>query len=138
MEERLVTIRTYSVLWEADLARVFLEQEGVRALLADENMVGMNWLYCHAVGGIKLQTPESEAPRARELLAERERKRGENSADTEESTACPSCGSTNVETVWRGRRACFLSWLLIGIPLFWPLLTKRCVDCGHTWKGRKR
>ena len=52
--ENLVTIATFDSPAEAEVARLALEEHGIRAFLADDNLVGMNWLLSNAVGGAKL------------------------------------------------------------------------------------
>jgi len=118
MDERIVTIRAYSHPWEADVARSALEAEGVPVFLADDQIVGMNWLYSDAVGGVKLRVPESHAEQAVRLLSPEEGRRSAVAQDEGEGAICPKCGSANTTTVQRGRKLTFLTLLLVGIPLF--------------------
>ncbi len=64
-----ITIATFWQPTEAHIARLKLESEEIDCLLIDENLVATDWLYANAVGGIKLRVPQSEATRARLLLA---------------------------------------------------------------------
>ncbi|MGG4603753.1 DUF2007 domain-containing protein [Paenalcaligenes sp. Me131] len=66
----LVTISRYSFPHEAYVARALLESEGIPVFLADEHTITMQWLYSNALGGVRLQVPETFAARAVELLAE--------------------------------------------------------------------
>jgi hypothetical protein len=67
--ENLVTVALFPTPFEAGLARAHLEAEGIRTFIANENFIH---LYGSLAGdGIKLQVPEDDAPRARQLLAER-------------------------------------------------------------------
>lgn len=66
--ERLVTIKTLSTPWEAQLARARLEAEGIHAVVADENFVRLYGALSDAVGGVKLQVREEDVARATELL----------------------------------------------------------------------
>ena len=66
--EKLVTIATFDFPAEAEAGKLFLEQMGIRAFLADDNLVGMDWLYANAVGGVKLQVAASDADRASGIL----------------------------------------------------------------------
>jgi hypothetical protein len=54
---------------DAHIALGRLQAEGIRATLADENLVQTDWLYSIAVGGIKLQVADADAGRARLVLA---------------------------------------------------------------------
>ncbi len=65
MHTRLVTVATFSTPMEATLAKQFLESEGIEAFLADEAMALQLSL---AIGGVKLQVPETDVDRARQLL----------------------------------------------------------------------
>jgi len=66
MKEKLVTVARFDDYMKADLARQLLEDEGIKAFVLGQN-VGTAW------GGppaskIELQTAESEAEEAREIL----------------------------------------------------------------------
>jgi hypothetical protein len=52
MNDKLVTVRTFQVLTEAELARMLLEGEGLRAFLLDSGIVNFNWFLGNAVGYI--------------------------------------------------------------------------------------
>ena len=65
----LVTVLSFDKRAEADLCKVILEQEGIRAFVADDNLVGgINFLYANAVGGIKVQVSSEDADQAAALL----------------------------------------------------------------------
>ena len=70
MDNKLVTLKTFRYLPEAEAHRMFLESEGLRAFLADAEIVNMDWLLGNAIGNVKLQVPESEAKKALELLSQ--------------------------------------------------------------------
>ncbi len=67
-EERLVTVTSCSLPTEALALRLKLEDAGIPVFLADEYTVVMDWLLSNAIGGIKVQVPESQALRACQLL----------------------------------------------------------------------
>lgn len=77
MPENFVTVATYLSSVEASLARNRLEEAGIPAFLSGEEMVDMAWVLGNAVGGIKLQVPETDLEQARAALAE------ESAADDE-------------------------------------------------------
>lgn len=69
MSDELVTIATFDKRGDSDLCKIFLEQEGIRAFVADDKMVGgTNFFYALALGGIKVQVASSDAERATALL----------------------------------------------------------------------
>lgn len=65
----MITIATFDTMPDAHIALGRLHAEGIAARLADEHLVQTDWLYAIAVGGIKLQVAESDADRARTILA---------------------------------------------------------------------
>jgi hypothetical protein len=67
MKERLVTVARYSDNIEADLARQMLEDAGIKAFVMGQN-VGNVYSGVPAVVSIQLQTPESQAEEAKEIL----------------------------------------------------------------------
>jgi hypothetical protein len=66
----LATVRVYWTPIEANLAKSRLESEGIRAVLANEEIAAMNWSMANAIGGIKLQVLPQDLDRAQSLLAE--------------------------------------------------------------------
>ena len=117
MREKLVTVGTFDMPTEAHLAKGLLEANGLEAFLADELTVGVAWHLSNAVGGIKLQVPETDVERATGILAARD----DSSIDAEngladrpevkESEAEPT-SSTGDRTVDRALRAALLGLIL--------------------------
>jgi Putative prokaryotic signal transducing protein len=66
----LVTIARYQNLPEAWIAKGKLEAAGVPCFLADENIVSMNWLWGHAIGGIRLQVSSDYVETANHILSD--------------------------------------------------------------------
>jgi len=64
----LTTIAQYRVAPEAYLAKGALAAEGIDAVLADEQVVGINWLYSDAIGGVKLAVESESAEHAVDVL----------------------------------------------------------------------
>lgn len=61
----LITIRTYMNSVEAEIDRQFLENNGVQAFIADDNMGS----YLNvAVGGIRLMVNDADAEKASQIL----------------------------------------------------------------------
>jgi hypothetical protein len=63
-----VMIRRYQNLPEAWLSKSILDSSGIESFLVDENLVGIQWMYSNAVGGIKLLVRSEDAETARNLL----------------------------------------------------------------------
>jgi hypothetical protein len=67
----LVTVARFTDPVEASLAKNFLEGAGLPAVLTDAETVAVAWPLSNALGGIKLQVAEPDAPIARTVLRER-------------------------------------------------------------------
>ena len=65
----LQTVAQFRDASEAHVANGALAAEGIDAVMCDEYIVGVNWLYSDAVGGVKLAVAPSDAPRAVAILA---------------------------------------------------------------------
>lgn len=66
--EPLVTVAVYGTPYEAGLAKSELESYDIPVFLADEYTIGVNSLYSNALGGIKVNVPESSAEYANRIL----------------------------------------------------------------------
>ena len=64
----LSTIAQFRVAFEAHLAKGVLAAEGIEAVTCDEHLVGINWLYSDAVGGVKLAVAPDLASSATAVL----------------------------------------------------------------------
>jgi hypothetical protein len=68
MNERLVTVARFSGYMEAELARQLLESEGIVAFVMGQN-VASGYGGVPAALDVELQTPESQAEQALQILA---------------------------------------------------------------------
>ncbi len=148
MESRFVTIATYQVPYEAEIAASILEERNIPTNILDDNM---NIL----VGGlveIRLQVPEENAEEARRIL-ESAMEEGvdlledmgavEEEEPVPEKTSslkyqpegdypivCPRCGSQNSLKSVPSPVPMWLNALLLGLPgLFFPGKLQ-CRGCG--------
>jgi hypothetical protein len=131
MPEQLVTVGRYGTPFEANLVKGELEAFEVDAVLADDNAVGINWLWSNMLGGVKVRVPESELDEARLVLS---LESGEAPEFVESAGICPACGSTNSHA-FVDKRGSFLTWLLIGVPVIPALQRRICDDCGAKFKA---
>jgi len=86
MKEKLVTVARFSDYIRADLARQWLEDAGIKAFVLGQNVANV-YSGVPAAIDIELQTPQSEADEAREILKAHEPERqelGENEDFDEE------------------------------------------------------
>jgi rubredoxin len=124
--EDLVTIATFWFPLQAYIAKGRLDWEGIWSMVADDNIIQANWLYCLAIGGVKLRVKESDAAAALEAL----QPQPVNQLWLEEQAGpddmrCPDCGSVDVHFERLSIRGVFVSWVLTGPALFlieWILL----------------
>ncbi len=131
----LVTVTSYRDAYEAHLARGILEAAGIEAFVADEHLVGVDWLYSQALGGVKLRVAAESAAEARELLAWAvlgDSDGGEINAAPGEP--CPMCGAAagsrdSLDTRFRAAS------LWLGFPLSLGGYRWSCAECGHRWRS---
>lgn len=121
------TVRTYSKTEDAYLAASCLEGSGLSPNIRDGHTIGVDWFYSQAIGGVKLEVPDSEYEQALELLG--------LPAASESVFKCPYCASTNVKF----RQLSVFTAL--GVALFGllvPLKSRRadCFDCKSSLKVR--
>jgi hypothetical protein len=129
----LTTVATYSLPYEAQIARAKLESEGIPAFVADEQTINMQWLYSDALGGVRVQVPSAYRERAVECLGIDETGLVEEQVGVDR-LACEQCGSMDTETYQKGKRWAFLMFLLLKFPLFPVTNTYRCNACGFIGK----
>lgn len=83
MSDSLVTVATFLNPTNAHIAKGLLEEEGLDAVILDENMGNiLPGLLMISEGGIPLQVREEDAERAKEILA---RFNDEGEADSEKT-----------------------------------------------------
>lgn len=133
---KLITVAAYSFPYEADLAKGRLEAEAIPAFVADEHTVHIDWLYSNAIGGIKLQVPESDAIRAKEILsADVSQDLMTDAAEDDPDSVCSKCGGVASEYVDQNeKRFTYFSWLLLSFPLIPPRRKMKCKECGYIWR----
>jgi hypothetical protein len=84
MNDKLVTVARFTNYMEAELAKQLLEDEGIMAFAMGQN-VATNTGGVPAAIDIQLQTPESQAEEAREILeADRQQKDQESQSKPDE------------------------------------------------------
>ena len=64
MDSKLKTIASFRESHQAYLLKGQLELEGIPAVIADENLININWMYSQAIGGVKVQVPENMIDKA--------------------------------------------------------------------------
>lgn len=136
-EFKLITIANFRDLPLAELAKLKLDSEDIPCFLQDKNLVGVNWMYSNAIGGVKLQVPKEYIDSAKQILNE------DCSADLatvedefpprDINDLCEKCKSPNLIILDARRKAGAWS-LLLGIPLIFFRKRYQCTDCDHIMK----
>ncbi len=129
-----VMIRRYRDLPEASVAKSVLDSAGIDCVLADDNLVRLDWFYSNLVGGIKLLVPESEAEAAVRLLDETSPEKFEVDGVGEyQQPQCPRCKSMDVSLDGLDKGWTFGAMYVTSLPI--PVTTKgwKCYSCGKQW-----
>jgi rubredoxin len=143
MLEELVTISKFLNLGEAKLAQGKLVSAGISAFVCDENMHAMNWHMGMALGGIRLQVPDSQVVRALEILDDFEPGQSEavqgggDEDEMEEVACCPECESLEIREVTSAAPRQIMLWAAaIPFPEQPALFGRRwkCLMCGYQWR----
>ncbi len=131
--EDFATIRTFTVLADALLAKTVLDSAEIECFLFDENVIRMDWFYSNAVGGVKLLVRARDAAAATELLNQKspEGFAVDGAADYKQPR-CPKCGSLDISFGESGKRLSYVT-VALGVPLPVKRGGWKCHSCGHSW-----
>lgn len=139
--DKLITIQTYTTAQQAYLAKSFLENAEITVFLKDELTAQVYNLYSTAVGGVKLQVPQSRAEEALKILEDGGFLTEKITKDDfivlkKETNNCPSCNSTDISIQ---KFSTPIDKLVLGfLSLFNPALkTYICNSCNQKWKVNK-
>ena len=133
-KRNLAMLRRFRDIPEALLAKGKLEAMGIACVLADENMVRMDWFLSNMLGGVKLLVDAEEFAEASNLLNEPipEHLQVEG-VGSYCQPRCPECGSMDVAFGELDKKISYTTaWLGVPIPLSrddW-----QCHACGHHWE----
>lgn len=132
----LVTLRAFRDPIDAELTRAQLESQGIRAVVFDQHVAGIQWLYSYAVGGVKVKVEEADLAAAREALTSRSEDLDalEIQATSTPADGCPACGSLEIGASRVDRMAGAAS-LLAGFPFLAWRWRWHCRACGHSWRA---
>jgi hypothetical protein len=131
----LVTLQHFRDIPEALLAKGKLESAGIECILADGNLVRMDWLLSNAIGGVRLQVHRRDFDSARAILDEPipaefgEEDLGEPFVQPR----CPRCYSLDIGFEKIDRFWTFSLWLLLSFPIPVRKGNWKCYTCGIEW-----
>jgi len=133
LPDGLVTIRIFTVVADALLAKTVLDSAEIECFLFDENVIRMDWFYSNAVGGVKLLVRARDAAAATELLNQKSPEEfAVDGAAAYKQPRCPKCGSLDVSFGESGKRLSYVT-VALGVPLPVKRGGWKCHSCGHSW-----
>ena len=128
-----VLLRRYRDLPEATIAKSVLESAGIDCVLADDNLIRLDWFYSNLIGGIKLLVHRGDLQTAGTLLEQSVPEKFEVEGLGEyEQPRCPRCKSMDVSFDGLNKPASYASLLIVPIPIVeggW-----KCHACGYRWE----
>lgn len=127
-----VTVAAFDAAPEAYIIKGLLEQAGIPAFIRNEHLVGVQWLYSNAVGGVQVQVPAEHASAALEVLRSCSEEAASKREPEEDVRICPHCGSREVESRRSGLLAALS--LYLSIPLPFARRRNHCKACGAAWR----
>ena len=137
---KLVTVGTFTGPIEAHLAKGRLEAEGISAFVANEHHIWANWVFSHALGGVKLQVVSENAAQATAILKEHidgkyEAALKEEFPDIKDS-ACPNCDSKDFKSTIPFGLLVLVILSLGALAIIFPVRRENhtCLRCGRKWK----
>jgi len=131
----LVTLRHFRDVPEALLAQGKLQSAGIECVLADGNLVRMDWLLSNAIGGIRLQVKQAELELARAILEEPIPPEfgPEDGGESFIQPRCPRCCSLDIGFEKINRFWTYGLWLLLSFPIPIRKGCWKCYTCGIEW-----
>ena len=124
-------VKTFSSPIEANIAKGFLESNGIDALLFDENTIYINPVLTTAVGGVKLLVSEEDYSNAIQLFEETENEHVKKQSQLD----CPLCNSKDI--ISTNKHNWFALLLMLISFSFTPNSGNhekhKCRQCNHSW-----
>ncbi len=130
----LVLLRAFRDLPEALLAKGSLDSARIESVLADDNVVRVDWLWSNLLGGVKLLVDAENAEAANEILNQPIPENFDiEGVEDFQQPRCPQCRSLDVSFEELYKPIAYGS-LFLGFPL--PVHRKGwiCHSCRHTWQ----
>jgi hypothetical protein len=134
----LVTLQSFRDIPEALLAKGRLESAGIDCVLADGNLIRMDWLLSNAIGGVRLQVDKNELESARAILDEPipPELTDEELGEPYEQPRCPRCYSLDIGFEKIDRFWTYSLWLLLSFPIPIGKNNWKCYTCGAEWEEK--
>lgn len=125
-----ITLRTFDNYFSANILLTRLQDEGIHCFLKDDYTVTIDPILSNAIGGIKLDVAEADAPRAVALL---------KSYDEAylRTVMCPRCQSNKIIEVPRKSAGNFITAILSWLFASYAVSSEnvyQCQQCGYESK----
>ena len=136
MEEKRITVKSFSSEAEAHLLRGRLGVEGISATVNR-----FSRYRAMASGGYQVKVFARDLERARAIVRKTERAIDMDEyvdAADDSYPRCPACRSVNVAVKPLPGRVLLACALLLGLPLLLVTRDWRCYKCGHRWQTGRR
>jgi len=128
-----VLLRRYRDLPEATIAKSVLESAGIDCVLADDNLIRLDWFYSNLIGGIKLLVHRGDLQSAETVLEQSVPEKFDVEGLGEyEQPRCPRCKSMDVSFDGLNKPASYASPLIAPVAVVdrgW-----KCHACGNRWE----
>ncbi|HET9767639.1 MAG TPA: DUF2007 domain-containing protein [Thermoanaerobaculia bacterium] len=111
----LETIANFPDPVSAELAAEYLRSAGIEPLVSNEHILGLNWLYSAAVGGVDVKVEAEVADEARQVLASM--KQAPDTADEPEEFAGGHVDAATLQQSHRSNALKVVLLLLLTSPL---------------------
>lgn len=145
----LVTVARFRQGLEANLVRGLLENERIPTVVTNEHLVGINWLYSDAIGGVEVKVEADQVDAALSVLdaaldESEDALDAHADADVAERSTCLECGSTKVARssgFWVKAfgsmlillvSAMMIPFMILALPVLGRSRRQRCLKCGQT------
>jgi hypothetical protein len=124
------TVASFQDPVEAQIVRALLESAGIDAIVADLNLVTLDWPMAQALGGVKLQVRHADAAEAQRLIeAYRAGELARDDAEPEDR--CGLCGGTDLGSyVPASQKALALALFALAAAPISTRTRRVCNTCG--------
>ena len=134
----LFTVATFDTVAEALVVQALLDADGIDVTMLNAGLIGLDWSFSQALGGIRLVVRQPQAERAAVLL----RAYRDNALTAVDETGapppverCERCGSDDIVIHAPRRRSALLVAFTLIFDVMFPVRSslRSCRACGHRW-----
>ncbi len=127
-------VASFREAYKAHILKGHMEAEGIPAVVNDEHVASINWLYSQAIGGVKVSVPDELYEDALQIIHNIETPGipEKESESVELHDQCPFCGSQKVSPTLYSKWSLVPSLLFL-FPIFFGRKKWHCGTCGKKW-----